>query len=58
MEKYDEMLNELEFLCKKNKRFDNLYKDFETQKICYLPFTMFLLKPIQRLLYYKYTLES
>ncbi len=58
MEKYDEILNEIEFMCRRNKSFDIIYKDFEAQKICYLPFTLFLLKPIQRLLYYKYILES
>ena len=58
MEKYDEILNEIEFMCRRNKSFDTIYKVFEAQKICYLPFTLFLLKPIQRLLYYKYILES
>jgi hypothetical protein len=58
MEKYDDILNEIEFMCRKNKRFEILYRDFETQKICYLPFTLFLLKPIQRMLYYKTILES
>ena len=52
------MLNELELVCRKNKRFDLMYRDFEVQKICYLPFTLFLLKPIQRILHYKLLFES
>jgi FERM/RhoGEF/pleckstrin domain protein 2 len=52
------MLNELELVCRKNKKFDMSYKDFETQKICYLPFTLFLLKPVQRILHYKLLFES
>lgn len=58
IEKYEEILSELETACKKNKKFDSLFKDFESQKICYLPFTMFLLKPIQRLIHYKLLFES
>ena len=58
IEKYDEILNELESACKRNKKFDTLFKDFESQKSCYLPFTMFLLKPIQRLIHYKTLVES
>ncbi|RMZ93361.1 pleckstrin domain-containing 2, partial [Brachionus plicatilis] len=38
IQKYDLILNELEQLCKKNKKFDAIYKEFESLKICYLPF--------------------
>jgi len=58
IEKYEEILNELEAACKKNKKFDALFKDFEAQKVCYLPFTLFLMKPIQRLIHYKNLCES
>ena len=57
MDKYDDILAELEFTSKRNKKFDCLVKDFEAQKICYLPFTMFLLKPIQRVINYKLLFE-
>ncbi|POI23880.1 hypothetical protein CIB84_012371, partial [Bambusicola thoracicus] len=30
-----------------------VYKEFELQKVCYLPLNTFLLKPIQRLMHYK-----
>ena len=52
------MLNEIELTCRTKKRFDSLYREFEIQKICYLPLTLFLLKPIQRILHYKILFES
>jgi FERM/RhoGEF/pleckstrin domain protein 2 len=58
LDKYDDILNELESACKnKSKRFEALFKDFESQKVCYLPFTMFLIKPLQRLVHYKLLFE-
>jgi FERM/RhoGEF/pleckstrin domain protein 2 len=57
VDRYEEILNEVDATCKKNKRFDTLFKDFEAQKACYLPFTMFLIKPIQRLIHYKLLFE-
>lgn len=56
--KYEDIINELDMTCKKNKKFEQLYKEFESQKICYLPFSLFLLKPIQRLIHYKILIES
>lgn len=58
IQKYDLILNELEQLCKKNKKFDAIYKEFESLKICYLPFSFFLFKPIQRVIHYKILIES
>lgn len=34
-----------------------LCRDFEQQRVCYLPFNMFLLRPLHRLLHYKLILE-
>lgn len=34
-----------------------MYKEFELQKVCYLPLNTFLLKPIQRLLHYRLLLR-
>merc|ERR1719370_2863945 len=44
-------------LPKKDKKFDATLKDFENQKVCYLPITTFLLKPAHRLLNYKAILD-
>uniref|UniRef100_A0A224X662 Moesin/ezrin/radixin homolog 1 n=1 Tax=Panstrongylus lignarius TaxID=156445 RepID=A0A224X662_9HEMI len=32
--------------------FEQIYTSFEKNKICYLPLTLFILKPVQRLLHY------
>ncbi|XP_014262153.1 FERM, ARHGEF and pleckstrin domain-containing protein 1-like [Cimex lectularius] len=32
--------------------FERVYTDFEKNKMCYLPLTLFILKPIQRLIHY------
>lgn len=34
-----------------------MYKEFELQKVCYLPLNAFLLKPIQRLVHYRLLLS-
>jgi len=58
MEHHEHILTELELALKRSKQFELLYKDFEAQKVCYLPLNTFLLKPAQRLLHYKLILES
>jgi len=58
VENYEELLNELESTSRKNKRFDAVYKEFESQKICFLPFMMFLLKPIQRIIHLRQIFDS
>ena len=35
-----------------------IFFDIQTQKVCYLPFSAFLLKPTQRLSHYKLLLQS
>ena len=57
VDRYEEVLCELDAACKHNRKFDALFKDFEAQKVCYLPFTMFLIKPIQRIIHYKLLFE-
>lgn len=57
LDRLEEMLTELELTVKKNREFEQLYKEFEAEKACYLPLNTFLLKPGQRLLHYKLILE-
>ena len=57
LQKHDEVLTELEKATKKLKKLETVYKEFELQKVCYLPLNTFLLKPIQRLMHYKLILE-
>ncbi|XP_048506345.1 FERM, ARHGEF and pleckstrin domain-containing protein 1 isoform X2 [Athalia rosae] len=45
-------LEKMEYSVRTSRRFDQLCRDFEAQKHCYLPLSAFLLKPLQRLLHY------
>lgn len=40
-----------------DNRFQQIYKEFEQQKVCYLPIGELLLKPLNRLLHYQLLLE-
>nr|XP_033813714.1 FERM, ARHGEF and pleckstrin domain-containing protein 2 [Geotrypetes seraphini] len=53
LKKHNEVLTELEKATRRLKRLEAVYKEFELQKVCYLPLNAFLLKPIQRLMHYK-----
>ncbi|XP_017793131.1 PREDICTED: FERM, RhoGEF and pleckstrin domain-containing protein 1-like isoform X1 [Habropoda laboriosa] len=46
------VLEKMEYYTRTSRCFDQLCRDFEAQKYCYLPLTSFLLKPLQRLLHY------
>lgn len=52
-QRHDEVLTELEKATKRLKRLEAVYREFELQKVCYLPLNTFLLKPIQRLVHYR-----
>ncbi|XP_036610465.1 FERM, ARHGEF and pleckstrin domain-containing protein 2 isoform X1 [Trichosurus vulpecula] len=56
LQKHDQVLTELEKATRCLKKLEMVYKEFELQKVCYLPLNTFLLKPIQRLIYYKLVL--
>ncbi|CAB4010753.1 FERM, ARHGEF and pleckstrin domain-containing 2 isoform X2, partial [Paramuricea clavata] len=43
---------------KNSVEFEKIYKEFELQPACYLSFNAFILKPSQRLVYYKFILEK
>lgn len=51
------VLERLDSAFKQNIHFEQLYRDFETQKVCYLPLTTFVLKPLHRLLQYQQLLD-
>ncbi|KAK0098631.1 hypothetical protein PV326_005964 [Microctonus aethiopoides] len=46
------VLEKMEYSIRTSQRFDQLCREFEAQKHCYLPLSSFLLKPLQRLLHY------
>ncbi|XP_021924300.1 FERM, RhoGEF and pleckstrin domain-containing protein 1 isoform X2 [Zootermopsis nevadensis] len=51
------VLEKLDSAFRLNHKFEQLYRDFEMQKVCYLPLTAFILKPLQRLLHYENLLD-
>ncbi|XP_063605248.1 FERM, ARHGEF and pleckstrin domain-containing protein 1-like isoform X3 [Penaeus indicus] len=51
------ILEGLEASFRKNRRFEQVYRDFEMQKVCYLPLTSFILKPLHRLQHYHLLLD-
>ena len=52
-----EVLTELEAASRRLRRLEALCRDFELQKVCYLPLNAFLLKPLQRLRHYRLLLR-
>lgn len=57
LQKHSECLVELERSCRSVRKVESLCRDFEQQRVCYLPFNVFLLRPLHRLLHYKLILE-
>lgn len=57
LQKHSESLLELEQTCRSCRRLEVLCRDFELQKVCYLPLNIFFLRPLHRLLHYKQILE-
>uniref|UniRef100_A0A336MRQ7 CSON005388 protein n=2 Tax=Culicoides sonorensis TaxID=179676 RepID=A0A336MRQ7_CULSO len=57
IEVHMEILQRLNDLYENDERFQTIYREFEQQKICYLPICYFILKPLYRLLHYQKILE-
>ncbi|CAG5933126.1 unnamed protein product [Menidia menidia] len=57
LQKHSECLVELERASRSNQKVEALCRDFEQQRVCYLPLYIFLLRPLHRLLHYKLILE-
>uniref|UniRef100_A0AAQ5YBK7 FERM, ARHGEF and pleckstrin domain-containing protein 1 n=1 Tax=Amphiprion ocellaris TaxID=80972 RepID=A0AAQ5YBK7_AMPOC len=57
LQKHSECLVELERACRSSRKVESLCRDFEQQRVCYLPLNIFLLRPLHRLLHYKLILE-
>ncbi|XP_043091649.1 FERM, ARHGEF and pleckstrin domain-containing protein 1 isoform X2 [Puntigrus tetrazona] len=57
LQKHSEALLELERACRSSRRLEGLCRDFELQKVCYLPLNIFFLRPLHRLMHYKQILE-
>uniref|UniRef100_A0AAQ4P8A2 FERM, ARHGEF and pleckstrin domain-containing protein 1 n=1 Tax=Gasterosteus aculeatus aculeatus TaxID=481459 RepID=A0AAQ4P8A2_GASAC len=57
LQKHSECLVELERVCRSSRKAEAACRDFEQQRVCYLPLNIFLLRPLHRLLHYKLLLE-
>ena len=57
LSRQEDILADIDLRMKRDKKFEDYYKDFEGQKVCYLPLNTFILKPAHRLLHYKLILE-
>ncbi|XP_067372037.1 FERM, ARHGEF and pleckstrin domain-containing protein 1 isoform X3 [Channa argus] len=57
LHKQSEVLLELEKACRASRKLEALCRDFELQKVCYIPLTVFILRPLHRLIHYKQILE-
>lgn len=58
LENHREFLERLHELYENDEIFQQIYKEFEQQKICYIPIGSLVLKPLHRLLHYQIILES
>ncbi|XP_062049987.1 FERM, ARHGEF and pleckstrin domain-containing protein 1 isoform X4 [Lepus europaeus] len=55
--RHSEALEALENGLKNSRRLESFCRDFELQKVCYLPLNTFLLRPLHRLMHYRQVLE-
>lgn len=58
LENHREFLERLQYLYETDETFSQIYREFEQQKICYIPIGSLILKPLHRLLHYQIVLES
>lgn len=58
LENHREFLERLNELYETDETFQQIYREFEQQKICYVPIGALILKPLNRLLHYQFILES
>ncbi|XP_041438343.1 FERM, ARHGEF and pleckstrin domain-containing protein 1-like [Xenopus laevis] len=57
LQKHYEALIELEKAMKNSRKLESMCRDFEQEKVCYLPLNTFFLQPLHRLMHYKQIME-
>jgi len=57
LDRHEELLVQLDLTARRLPDVQRAIDEFELQKVCYLPLTTFLLKPVQRLLHYQLLLD-
>ncbi|XP_033864830.3 FERM, ARHGEF and pleckstrin domain-containing protein 1-like isoform X1 [Acipenser ruthenus] len=57
LQRHSEVLVQLEQAARSSRKQEVLCREFELQKVCYLPLNIFFLRPLHRLMHYKQILE-
>lgn len=57
LEVHGDLLQRFESALANDAKFGQICRDFEAQKVCYLPLTSLILKPLHRILHYELLLE-
>ncbi|XP_077077563.1 FERM, ARHGEF and pleckstrin domain-containing protein 1 isoform X2 [Siphateles boraxobius] len=57
LQKSSECVYALERVCAVSRRLELVCREFEMQKVCYIPLNIFLLSPLHRLLHYRQILD-
>ncbi|KAK1170032.1 FERM, ARHGEF and pleckstrin domain-containing protein 1-like isoform X1 [Acipenser oxyrinchus oxyrinchus] len=57
LQRHSEVLVQLEQTARSSRKQEVLCREFELQKVCYLPLNIFFLRPLHRLMHYKQILE-
>lgn len=57
LDEHTSVLEKFDGVLKRYEKFEQLHIEFESQKVCYLPFTSFILKPLHRLVQYHHLLQ-
>lgn len=58
LEHHRDFLERLNDLYETDDSFQQIYREFEQQKVCYVPIGTLVLRPLTRLLHYQFLLES
>lgn len=58
LENHREFLERLNDLYETDETFQQIYREFEQQKICYVPIGTLVLRPLHRLIHYHIILDS
>ncbi|KAM4699939.1 FERM, ARHGEF and pleckstrin domain-containing protein 1 isoform 3-T3 [Discoglossus pictus] len=57
LQKHYEVLIEFEKAIKNSRKLEIVCRDFEQEKVCYMPLNAFILQPLHRLMHYKQIME-
>ncbi|XP_073768476.1 FERM, ARHGEF and pleckstrin domain-containing protein 1 [Danio rerio] len=58
LQRSSECVFALEKACGSSRRLECVCREFELQKVCFIPLNVFLLRPLHRLLHYRHSLDT